>query len=949
MENLPLYALRAADVYYSLDTSPNGLDSNEVQARQSLYGSNVLTQPVYKPTWQKFIVHLVHPMALVLWAAGVIALLARQFELGIVIWIVVLINAAFSFWREYRTEQAISTLHALLPAYARVIRSSTEKSINTSEVVPGDILVLAEGDNIPADARVVEEFGLRSNNSTLTGEAVPARKTADASLRDGITELERPNLIFAGTSVVSGTGRAVVYATGMHTQFGRIASLSQAVKEEPSPLQRELVKITRSLALIAISLGAMVFSVGISNLDLDWVNAFLLGLGAVVATLPEGLPAIVTLSLAAAGQRLAAQGVLVKKLAIIETLGNVSIVATDKSGTLTQNQMTVREIWVSGQRLSVSGVGYEPVGEFSPFPSSVTLRADLNQLLTAAALSNNSRVLPPTTEKPYWSSLGDQTEAALKVTAMKAGLDESVLNERLPRVHELPFDARRKRMTTVHKQGPNRRKSSSPDIAFVKGAPREVLSLCTQILINGEIVPLDDLRRGEVLQTIDEFSRGALRVLGLAQRELPKVSEDRQPGSGPYYSVERIERDLTFLGLMAMMDPPRPEVARAVKILQQAGVRIVMITGDYGLTAESLARRVGLLSEENPNLLTGAELDQLDDNQLSTLLQQEVIFARMAPENKLRLVAAFQGQGHIVAVTGDGVNDAPALRKADVGISMGIIGTDVAKDAADVILTNDNFAAIARAIAEGRAIYDNLRKFITYIFSSNVPEILPFIVTASTSIHFTWTVLQMLAIDLGTDLFPALALGTEKPEPVVMRRPPRRREAPLLGSGLVIRSFLWLGLIEALLCYTGYICLFGFSGNIALLNSPLLDTLTFPKLISVPPEQIQVLGATVFFAGVVMAQVGNAFAARTERARGRWVGWLSNRTLLFGVLLEIIVALSLIYSPLNRIFDLAPLPAAYWLWLALYAPIIYTLDWLRKTLVRRMQSPITAEKGTSPK
>ncbi len=364
-----------------------------------------------------------------------------------------------------------------------------------------------------------------------------------------------------------------------------------------------------------------------------------------------------------------------------------------------------------------------------------------------------------------------------------------------------------------------------------------------------------------------------------------------------------------------------------------------MITGDYGLTAESLARRVGLLGDAIPRIITGAELDQYDDHELQSIIRGEVIFARMAPENKLRLVAAFQSQGHVVAVTGDGVNDAPALRKADVGVSMGIIGTDVAKEAADIILTNDNFAALARAIAEGRAIYDNLRKFITYIFSSNVPEILPFVVTASTSIHFVWTVLQMLAIDLGTDLFPALALGTEKPEPGVMHRPPRSSETPLLNSGLIIRSFLWLGMIEALLCYSGYLALFGFSGNIAMLNSPFLDTLTFPKLIDVPQDQINLLGATVFFAGVVMAQVGNAFAARTERARGRWIGWLSNRSLLLGVVFEILIALVLIYSPLNQIFGLAPLPGGYWLWLALYAPILYSLDWIRKSFIRRMRRP----------
>jgi P-type Ca2+ transporter type 2C len=939
MDIAPVYTLRVADVYRALETSAEGLPLDEVEARQSLYGSNLLSPPVRVSVWRKFIVHFIHPMALLLWGVGFVAFIAQQPGLGVVIWFVVTINSLFSFWREFRAEQAISALHKLLPAYARLIREGAELSIPASEVVPGDVLVLAEGDNIPADSRVVEEYGLRTNNSTLTGEAVPSRKSADASLREGISELERPNLVFAGTSVVSGTGRAVVYATGMLTQFGRIARLTQQVKEGPSPLQQELVKTTRLLALFALTLGAIVFSVGLTNLKLPPFFAFILGIGAVVATLPEGLPAIVTLSLAAAGQRLASMGVLVKKLSTIEALGNVSIIATDKSGTLTQNQMTVREIWVAGQQFSVSGVGYEPVGEFSPAPANPTQKEDLLTLLTASALSNNARILPPSREKPSWSCLGDQTEAALKVTAFKAGLDEPDLNARYPRVHELPFDARRKRMSTIHRENLNGGQDSPKEIAFIKGAPREVLQLCTSVLINGQTVRLDNARREEIIKANDEYSRSALRVLALAQRELPIRDGGRVSSGGPLYTLERVERDLTFLGLMAMMDPPRPEVARAVKILNQAGIRIIMITGDYGLTAESLARRVGILTTQNSTIVTGAELDQLNDVELQSLIQQEVLFARMAPENKLRLVAAFQALGHVVAVTGDGVNDAPALRKSDIGISMGIIGTDVAKEAADVILTNDNFAAIARAIAEGRAIYDNLRKFITYIFSSNVPEILPFIVTAMSLIKFTWTVLQILAIDLGTDLFPALALGAEKPEPGVMRRPPRRRDRPLIDRDLVFRSFIWLGGIEALLCYSGYIALFGFSGNIELLGLPWLSTIPFPTLLDLPVGTLNLMAATVFFAGVVTAQVGNAFATRTERARGRWLGWTSNRSLLLGVAVEIAIGLILIYSPINRVFGLVPLPAVFWIWLAPYAVIIYSLDWIRKSLVRRLPGP----------
>ena len=938
METEPIYSQRVAEVYKSLETSPEGLSTSEVETRRSLFGSNILSEPPRVSVWRKFAVHIVHPMALLLLGAGLVALIARQLDLAIVIWIIVLVNAGFSFWREYRTEQALSALHRLLPSYARLIRDNEELSVPASELVPGDLLVLAEGDNIPADARVVEEFGLRTNNSTLTGEAMPARKSADASLREGISELERPNLVFAGTSVVSGTGRAVVYATGMLTQFGRIAHLTQQVKEETSPLQRELINITRVLALVAIGLGAIVFSVGITNLGLQPFNAFLLGVGTIVATLPEGLTAIVTLSLAASGQRLAGRGMLIKKLSTIETLGNISIIATDKSGTLTQNQMTVRDIWVAGKYLSVSGSGYEPIGEFSPYPIGKEFEPDLRALLEASALSNNARILPPSREKPNWSTLGDQTEAALKVAAFKLGYDDRVLNARYPRIHELPFDARRKRMSTIHVSADQHDRYLDHEIAFIKGAPREVLQLCTHIQVNGEVVTLDETLRDQILAANDDFSRNALRVLALARRELPARSS-RERSTGPTYSVERVEQNLTFLGLMAMLDPPRPEVAKAVKILYEAGIRIVMITGDYGLTAESLARRVGLITTSHPMILTGAELDQLNDIELQNIIKQEVIYARMAPENKLRLVAAFQSQGHIVAVTGDGVNDAPALRKADVGISMGIIGTDIAKEAADVILTQDNFASIATAIGEGRAIFDNLRKFITYIFSSNVPEILPFLVTALTSINFFWTVQQILAIDLGTDITPALALGTEKPEPSVMRRPPRRRDQPIISRGLLIRSFLWLGMIEAILCYSGIIALYGFSGNVSMLDISLLNLIPFPQLISIPVEKLPLLASTVFFAGVVTSQVGNAFAARTERARGRWLGWTSNRYLLGGVGIELLIALVLIYTPVNQIFDLTPLPATFWLWLCMYAPILYTLDWIRKGILRRQKRP----------
>jgi magnesium-transporting ATPase (P-type) len=545
--------------------------------------------------------------------------------------------------------------------------------------------------------------------------------------------------------------------------------------------------------------------------------------------------------------------------------------------------------------------------------------------LLAALLCNNARLNPPSPERPQWTSLGDQTEAALRVLALKGRLNEQQVSLTYPRIHELPFDARRKRMSTIHR-------NERGEVAYVKGAPKEILQLCSHILVGGTLCPLDDATRAEIMRVNDEYARSALRVLALAYRHLP-------PRAGPY-RPQNVEKDLVFLGLAGMMDPPRPEVAAAVRTCREAGIRIVMITGDYGLTAESLARRVGLLTSPNPRILTGAELDELSDQELQAILPEEVIFARMAPKHKLRLVAAFQARGDVVAVSGDGVNDAPALRKADVGIAMGISGTDVARQAADVILTDDNFGAIVQAIAEGRAVYDNLRKFITYIFASNVPELMPFIVTGLFSLPLALTVAQVLAIDLGTDVLPALALGMEKPEPKVMQRPPRARAQPLLDRGLLLRAFLWLGMIETILCYLGFLFVYYLAGDTTFL--PVL-----PRPDWLPPAEallpsmtfVYPLATTVFHAGVVMAQVGNVFTCRTETERVYHLGWFSNRFLWLAVAVEVVLILSFVYvPPLATAFGHVPLPPFYWLGLVLFAPVLYGLDRIRKSIARRVIS-----------
>ncbi len=973
MSSQPIHALRPAEVFEALDTTARGLTSHDAASRLALYGPNVVHEPSPPPVWRRFAGFVTYPMALLLWGAGALALLTGRPAMAIIIWLVILINAGFSFWREYRAGQAVSALKRLLPAHARVIRDGVEVEILASELVPGDIVVLAEGDHVPADARVVEAYGLRTDDSTLTGEAVPARKCAEPSLRDTLTEIERANLVFAGTSIYSGTGRAVVYATGMQTQFGRIANLTEQARDTESPLQQRFARLTQRITMIAFLLGGLSMLIQITDLHMDIADAAIFGIGIIVAMVPEGLPATITLTLAAAVQRLARSDVLIKKLADVETLGAVSVICTDKSGTLTQNQMTVRELWVARRRLTVSGVGYKPEGQILERgrPIQPLQDPDVCTLLTAAALCNNARIIPPSANRPKWSCLGDQTEAALRCAALKAGLNEQALAQAYPRLHELPFDARRKCMSTIHRIADfrftifdsgsqastfetqsriqNPKSQIAREMAFVKGAPREVLQLCTHILMDGQIHPLDDALRAEIVAANDDYARSALRVLALAQRELPA----RSPAvEGAAYTPERVERGLTFLGLMAMLDPPRPEVAQTVQTCRKAGIRWVMITGDYGLTAESVARRIGLLgspagaseqtepdSTRRVRILTGADVDMMTDAELQAALAEDVVCARMAPDHKLRLVSAFQARGDVVAVIGDGVNDAPALRRANVGIAMGVTGTDVAKEAANVILTRDNFAGIVHAIEEGRAVYDNMRKVMTYVFASNVPEVAPFILSALFNIPLALTIMQILAIDLGTDLLPAMALGAEKPEPDIMRRPPVHRHKALLDRALFFRATLMIGIVQTLLCYLGFFLVYQQAGFTDILHLPRIELLPLEARLTDPLVHTAILATTVFHVGVVAAQIGNAFACRTERGSVRQTGLFSNRYLFGAIAFELALICALVYvPPLAGMFDHAPIPLSYWPLLLAYAPVVYLMDWMRKAILRRRQS-----------
>ncbi|MBJ6752469.1 cation-translocating P-type ATPase [Geomonas anaerohicana] len=922
-DNLPWHELPVPELMAALGTSAGGLSAPEAAARLSRYGPNTIRAAAAKPLYLKLIADFSHPMALLLWGGGAMAWLGGTPELAVAIWSVVFINAVFSFWQEFRAEQAVEALQKLLPAQATVLRDGGEQQIPARELVPGDLVLVNPGDRISADARLIEEWDLRVDQSTLSGEAHPARKSADPLSGQPLSRTELPNLIFAGTSAVAGTGRAVVCATGMRTEFGRIAHLATATSETPSPLQIEIDRMTRVVTALALATGTIFFVLSVGVLGRELHTGFIFAVGMVVAFVPEGLLPTVSLSLAMAVQRMAKRNALVKKLSSVEALGCCTVICTDKTGTLTQNEMTVREIWLEGTAHEVSGVGYAPRGEIGQGAPG----ADLTRLLTAAALCNDARLVEPQGEGEPWCIIGDPTEGALIVAARKGGVDPEAQGALLPRLREIPFDSARKRMTSVHREGEG-------ETAFVKGAPAEVAALCTTVARDGNALPLDAALAAEVLGQVDAYARQGYRVLAVAERRLPREMPD--------YTAETVERELTLLGLVSMNDPPRPEVASAVHKCRRAGIRVVMVTGDYGLTAESVARRIGVLGPDEPcRVVSGAELDAMDGPALDQALSGAVIFARVSPEHKLRVVSALQQKGEIVAVTGDGVNDAPALKKADIGVAMGLAGTDVAKEAADMILLDDNFASIVNTIEEGRAVYANIRKFVTYIFTSNMAEAWPFILQITLNVPLALTVMQVLAIDLGADILPALALGTEPPEPGIMERPPRPRSERLVNRALLLRALVWLGSLMALCCLAGFFLVYLSYGYADLRHLPRLDLVPYHERLLSPGGNVYVLASTMFFAGVIGAQVGNAYCCRSERFSVLRIGLFANRFLVAGIAFQLLFCLALIYlPPLQRLFEVAALPPRFWGVIACYPVLLFLAEegrkwWLRKREAKR--------------
>ncbi len=856
-----------------------GLTSAEARARLVQVGPNVLAEAPKPSHLRRFGAQLVHLFALLLWLGAVLAFVGGLPQLSAAIVAVILVNAVFAFAQEYRAERASEALRRVLPQTAQVRRDGAEREISAEELVPGDVVILQPGDRVSADAEVLARHELRVDNSTLTGESRP---------------VEPERLVYAGTHVARGTAEAAVVATGMATEFGRIAELTQRAKDDPSPLELELRRVTRLVALVSFGLGSLFFVVaGFLGMGLE--ERFVFAIGVTVANVPEGLLPTVTLALALGTQRMARRNALVRRLSSVETLGETTVICTDKTGTLTENEMTVERVWSPEHGwFEVEGAGYEPFGRFRR-DGEVTSARPLHELLRCALLCNDARL---TAGREGIEIVGDPTEAALVVVAEKGGLRHEHEAARRPRIGEIPFDSTRKRMTTVHLVGGRR-------VAYVKGAAEVV-------------VPLTTLGRDEqavALAAAEEMERGALRVLAFARRVLPDGLD----------GADDVEQELELLGLAGMVDPPRPEVAAAITSCRIAGIRVIMVTGDSGYTAEAVARRIDLV-HEHAHVIGPGELDEVDDDELRRrLAERDVIFARISPEQKLRLARVLRDGGEIVAMTGDGVNDAPALKEADIGVAMGRSGTDVARETADMVLLDDNFASIVAAVEEGRAVYDNIRRFAAYHFCSNVGELVPFLAwgVAGGAIPLPLTVMQVLAIDLGTDMLPAIALGTERAEAGTMTRPPRPRGERLLSRRVLARVYGFVGLLEGIGAMTSFFLGFLFGGWRP--GSALPDA-----------GRAYYQATTMTQTGIVMGQVGAGQAMRTDRRSVFSIGLFSNRFLVAGIAFELALAVALVYVPgLNTVFHQAPIPWWWWLALVVWAPVVFFAEEARKAVLRR--------------
>ncbi|CAK1229427.1 cation-translocating P-type ATPase [Fructobacillus fructosus] len=899
--------------YQTVASSDNGLNANQVKTQEAKYGPNVITAAKGQNKLWQFLKNFTSLMAILLWVSGFIAIFAQMLELGIAIWAVNMINGLFSFWQENQAQKASDALKKMLPTKATVIRDGQSQQIDTAAIVPGDLLVISAGDSISADARVISSDSLQVDESALTGESDLTDKKADYHHGEG--KFAEHNLVYAGTVASAGSAKVMAINTGMNTEFGQIAKLTQGQQSKPSPLEIELNRLTRQLSIIAISIGVAFFLAAIFFVHYPMAQSFIFALGMVVAFIPEGLLPTVTLSLAQGVQRMAKKHALVKNLNSVETLGETTVIASDKTGTLTQNQMTINNVWLPDKVYTVSGEGYVNNGQVmdGDQPVKAGKNAGLDLLLKAVTLNNDTAVKAANKPDGQPQIVGTPTEASLVILAQKYQLNSDELNAQNPRQKTLVFDSDRKRMSTINKN------EKGQLTLYTKGALDGVLAKTKSILTNGQVRDITDNDVQQIQAANESYAKQGLRALAVAYRDL----SDNESQDLSKATAENTEQNLTFVGLTIMADPPRPEIYAAVKKAHQAGIRIIMVTGDGPITGKSVAVKIGLVSNQ-ARVVTGDELTNMSDDDLREAVKGEVLFARVAPEQKYRIVKANQANGEIVASTGDGVNDAPALKQADIGIAMGATGTDVAKEAADMILTDDNFASIIAAIEEGRTVYSNIQKFLLYILNSNVPEAFPSVLFLFSGglIPLPLTVMQILTIDLGTDMLPALGLGSEKSEPGVMQEPPRSRKAHLLNKSIIWKAFALYGLVASLISSAAY-----FFVNYAY---------GWPKHALSASGSVYAEATTITLAAIVFCQIAAAMNARTKYTSVFKIGLFSNRHIITGIIFEIFLISLIIYVPfLQGVFNTHALGVAEWLFLIAIPIPLVLLEELRKWFVRK--------------
>jgi Ca2+-transporting ATPase len=778
MEQNNFWHTKSTDqAFAQLSSAETGISASEADARLAQYGPNEIQAAHRVSPWEILFEQFKNVLILILLGATGISFFLGHATESIVIAVIVLFAVGLGFVQEYRAERAIEALRKMAAPTATVLRDGIEVKVPAREVVPGDVVILHTGDRIPADGRLIESINLQIEEAALTGESVPVEKHTDALPTQEMPVGDRKNMVYAGTAATYGRGRALIVATGMQTEFGKIAQLLQTVESSKTPLQQNLDKVGSVLARAAFVVVAIIVALGLLR-GQPFIEMLIFGIALAVAVVPEALPAVVTISLAIGVQKMVKRNALIRRLPAVETLGSTSVICSDKTGTLTKDEMTVRKLFVAGQVFDVSGSGYEPVGQFSSDSKTVEASAELKQMLTAATLASDATIIKDeaSNEKNDWDIKGDPTEGALVVAAAKAGLKKEALDDAYPRLQEIPFTSETKRMTTLHK-------IEKGNVAYTKGAPEIILDNCDSILTANGVKKLDDATRKQVVDTARDFASQALRVLGIASK--------------PDAVIESAQTGMTFLGLAGMIDPPRPEAKEAIAICESAGIRAVMITGDHPLTAQAVARELGLLKAGR--VVTGAELDDISDEDFKREVETIDVYARVSPAHKLRVVTALQANEHIVAMTGDGVNDAPALKKADIGIAMGITGTDVTKEAAAMTLTDDNFASIVAAVEEGRGVFGNIKKYLMYLLSSNIGEIGLMAGSALLGLPLPLTAVQILYVNLATDGLPALALSVDPAEKDLMKRKPRNQKTGIFTRpviALMLAGGIWSTVIN---------------------------------------------------------------------------------------------------------------------------------------------------------